>query len=224
MKQANSKGKRSPERLRLLRDVLVTFYEGGGTYWAQARHVVRERWLNDQACASHGEVSRPVYDGNYAAERIVATQDSRPVNLDLRSTAQQRHASHVDAVGHDSVQPWSAGALFPCVIAYVERYAEYPPLASFDNYRAAYGWTEEEQRHNYEGCRATWYAYRSPEERLQSVSYELIAYGRREEYATREDAEQVARALNADAALRAKWQRWPNGLDYVRPHDQAGVS
>lgn len=31
MKQANSRTKRSPERLRLLRDVLVTFYEGGGT-------------------------------------------------------------------------------------------------------------------------------------------------------------------------------------------------
>jgi hypothetical protein len=147
----------------------------------------------------------------------------------LRSTAEIRHASHVDAVGHDSVQPWSAGELFPCVIAYVERYAEYPPLASFDGYRAAYGWTEEEQRHNYEGCRATWYAYRSPEERLRSVSYELIAYGRREEYASREDAEQVARALNSDERMREDWARHDRAIGYmlramVRPHDQAGVS
>jgi hypothetical protein len=35
--------------------------------------------------------------------------------------------------------------------------------------------------------------------------YELIAYGRREEYATREDAEQVARWLNRDEVGRARW-------------------
>lgn len=121
------------------------------------------------------------------------------------SIAQQRAQSRVDIVGHGAVQPWSAGDLFPCVIATVERYEEYPPLSSFDGYRAAYDWTEEEQRRNYEGCRAEWYRGRSLASRLQSVSYELIAYGRREEYATHEDAAKVARWLNRDEAGRARW-------------------
>lgn len=122
------------------------------------------------------------------------------------SIAEQRRASRVDVIGHDGVQPWSAGELFPCVLARVERYEEYPPLSHFDGYRAAYGWSEEEQRRNYEGCRAEWYRGRSPESRLRSVSYELIAYGRREEYASREDAETVARWINSDAEAQRAWR------------------
>jgi hypothetical protein len=41
MTRANN-SRRNPERLRLLRDIMITFYEGGGTYWAQARNVERE--------------------------------------------------------------------------------------------------------------------------------------------------------------------------------------
>jgi hypothetical protein len=123
------------------------------------------------------------------------------------STAQARKAAHADAVGHGSVQPWSAGPLFPCVIATVERYETYQPFEAFRHYQDAYGWSDEETRRNYEGCRDTWYALRSLESRLLSVSYMLFAYGRREEYATREDAEQVARALNSTASMRAAWQR-----------------
>jgi hypothetical protein len=121
------------------------------------------------------------------------------------SIAQDRFASHVDAVGHDSVQPWSAGPLFPCVIARVERYAEYTPFAEFRRWQDIYGWSDAETLHNYEGCRATWYELRPLSERLRSVSHELIAYGRREEYATREDAEMVARALNESERLRTRW-------------------
>lgn len=42
-----------------------------------------------------------------------------------------------------------------------------------------------------------------------STSWELTAYGRSEEYATRADAEQVARALLRDAVVRAAWSGRP---------------
>jgi hypothetical protein len=149
------------------------------------------------------------------------------------STAEQRRASSADAIGHSSVQPWSAGDLFPCVLARVERYDA--PISWED-------WIFEHEVRN--TCRD--YLGRTFEEvnearAVPSVSYELIAYGRREEYATREDAEQVARALNADPVARARWRREPLpgaanvafylaaalhnlASDNVRPHDQAGVS
>lgn len=38
------------------------------------------------------------------------------------TTAQQRHASRTDAIGHSSVQPWSAGDIFPFVIVRTEVY------------------------------------------------------------------------------------------------------
>ena len=74
MKQANSKTKRSPERLRLLRDVLVTFYEGGGTYWAQARRVVREE---QGKLPSRGE---PGHDGRESLDYI---------SMDIRGNDEQ---------------------------------------------------------------------------------------------------------------------------------------
>lgn len=134
------------------------------------------------------------------------------------SAAEQRRAARVDVIGHSGVQPWSAGDLFPCVIATVERYADW----------AEYVERERAARRPYL-THAAFYAL-DPVHRLRSVSYELIAYGRREEYATREDAEMVARHLNVSPAMRAAWQR--GGVDSlnaahrwdVRPHDQAGVS
>jgi hypothetical protein len=91
----------------------------------------------------------------------------------------------IDTIGHSSVQAWSAGELFPCVIAVVERYE--------DPYQVVLGGEPV--------------LVIEPGFRLNSVSYELIAYGRREEYATREDAEMVARWLNDDERLRAIWRR-----------------
>jgi hypothetical protein len=122
-----------------------------------------------------------------------------------RTVAQSRREARVDTVGHDSVQPWSAGPLFPCVIATVERYRDYTPFEEFRHWQKVYGWSDAETRRNYEGCRDTWYTLRPLSERLESVSYVLFAYGRQEEYATREDAEQVARALNESPRLRARW-------------------
>jgi hypothetical protein len=93
------------------------------------------------------------------------------------STAEQRKHSHVDEVGHGGVQPWSAGPLFPCIIGRVERYREQSPAEVLDPLR----------------------------DRLECTWYVLIAYGREEEYATREDAEQVARWLNRDPEGRKRW-------------------
>lgn len=98
----------------------------------------------------------------------------------MQSTAQARHASRVDTVCHSGVQPWSAGPIFPAVIAKVERYDEAPrnvfsgvlvPLAS----------------------------------RLKTAWYELTLDGRTEQYATREDAEMVAKALLESPRLRTRW-------------------
>lgn len=44
------------------------------------------------------------------------------------------------------------------------------------------------------------------ENSMPSISYPLTLDGHTEEYATREDAEMVARALLTDSALRAKWR------------------
>jgi hypothetical protein len=74
---------------------------------------------------------------------------------------------------HSGVQPWSAGDIFPAVIARVERYPEGHTAATA----------------------------------APSTSWELTLDGRAEEYASHDDATSVARALLADAALRARWSR-----------------
>jgi hypothetical protein len=135
------------------------------------------------------------------------------------STAEQRRAARVDVVGHSGVQPWSAGEIFPCVIARVERYSEEPSKAQAQAMRAAFGYAD----------RDVLLARGDIAERLQSVSYELIAYGRREEYASREDAEMVARALNKSPNVRDGWKARGGGYvsrGYGMPgvHDQSGVA
>lgn len=39
----------------------------------------------------------------------------------MTTTAQARRASGTDTIGHSSVQPWSAGPIFPAVISLVYR-------------------------------------------------------------------------------------------------------
>ena len=75
-----------------------------------------------------------------------------------------------DTVGHSSVQAWSAGPLFPAVIAVIERY----PASNTGNIPCM----------QIGGC-----TYCSG----PSVSYQLTIGAFSEEYATREDAEMVAR-------------------------------
>ena len=75
-----------------------------------------------------------------------------------------------DTIAHSSVQAWSAGKLFPAVIAVIERYSKFDRVA---------------------GLLGDIYRERSVQA-LESTSYELTIGAFREEYATREDAEQVA--------------------------------
>jgi hypothetical protein len=79
MTKANSR--RNPERLRLLRDIMITFYEGGGTYWAQARKVERER----DALPGRGE---PGHDGRERGDYI---------SMDIRSMDE-----HAEGDGFDT--------------------------------------------------------------------------------------------------------------------------
>lgn len=93
-----------------------------------------------------------------------------------------------DLIGHSSIQAWSAGPLFPAVIAQVENYATYEEFL-----RGRIGqipMTEEE-------------FYAQPlEARFNWVAFELIYPGRKPAlYATYADAERVARYYKAlDAA------------------------
>ncbi len=78
-----------------------------------------------------------------------------------------------DTVGHSSVQAWSAGPIFPAVIAVIERRAPvYFRGAPFGD------------------------GFEDP-----SISFELTIGAFREEYATREDAELVARWTCADGRI-----------------------
>lgn len=88
-------------------------------------------------------------------------------------------ARGIDGLGHSAVQPWSAGPLFPCVIAKVERYADAGLLNGI----------------------------LTLEERLETQWWELTLDGRTEQYATCEDAEMVAKALLESPRLRARWSR-----------------
>lgn len=99
------------------------------------------------------------------------------------STAEQRRAARADTVGHSGVQPWSAGDLFPAVIARVERYRARMTLEDARAMRAAIGYGDEER----------WIKGASSPSRLECTSFELTIGAYREEYATREDAEMVAR-------------------------------
>ena len=69
-------------------------------------------------------------------------------------------STHQDKLGHSSIQPWSAGEIFPAVIVRVERYPAGETAATTENF---------------------------------STSWELRVGAYREEYATYEDAREVAR-------------------------------
>lgn len=102
------------------------------------------------------------------------------------------------------VQAWSQGPIYPCVIAVVERYETFP------DYRE---WIQRPGDSSlnitsgaYVAQREAFYA-QPVEARLRSRSFELTLDGRSEEYASREDAEQVARALLVSSAVRYQWSR-----------------
>lgn len=118
------------------------------------------------------------------AERIKREDDEsdvvddygRPTVFDLMA---ERGPGRRDARPHSSVQAWSRGPLFPAVIARVERYDHRPMERG------------ESMEH----------LARPLAERLHSVSYELTIGAFREEYATREDAETVARWCCANGQI-----------------------
>jgi hypothetical protein len=95
------------------------------------------------------------------------------------SKAESARAAAIDTLNHSSVQPWSAGPFFPCILGTIERYAD----LGADN------------------------AIVPLNDRLLSVSYSLHLDGRTEEYASAQDAEMVAAALLASPALRARWSK-----------------
>ncbi len=107
-------------------------------------------------------------------------------NPDL-SVAQGRHSRAVDHIGHSSVQPWSAGPIFPAVIARIERYN--PERNVIADVCMQPG-----------GCPGS-FLCEGP-----SISYELTLDGRSEEYATRDDAEDVARYLISNPTARKAWK------------------
>lgn len=90
----------------------------------------------------------------------------------------QRPDATIEAFG---VQAWSQGALYPCVIAVIERYDDQPSDDTGREHLLAY--------------------------RLRSRSYELTLDGHSEEYASYADAAHVARALLASPDERAKWSQ-----------------
>lgn len=104
-----------------------------------------------------------------------------------------------DLIGHSSVQAWSAGPLFPCVIAVIERYDTFPSRQTWDE-----GCLSEYHAHQYDSAKAQFYAL-PLEARLRSRSFELMLDGHSEEYASLADAEEVARALIGSPFLRAQW-------------------
>lgn len=104
-----------------------------------------------------------------------------------------------DLIGHSSVQAWSAGPLFPCVIAVVERYSAFPPFEGWMG-----GTFYPPSPSMYENEKVVFYA-QSLEDRLRSRSFELMLDGRSEEYASREDAERAARMLLTYPSMRARW-------------------
>ncbi len=122
----------------------------------------------------------------------------------------QRGPGRPDTVGHSSVQAWSAGALFPAVIAVIERYAEFPTYTAWLDAVDSRDYAMPRRRApltryprgsytHYQEERAAFYS--ASADRLQCTSYELTIGAFREEYATREDAELVARWTCADGRI-----------------------
>ena len=91
-------------------------------------------------------------------------------------------ARGIDTLNHSSVQPWSAGDIFPAVIARIEKYR---PAA-----------------HHEQVCNG---AMDSLDARLEWTAWELTLDGHSETYATYEDAQAVAKHLLASAPARRLW-------------------
>lgn len=101
----------------------------------------------------------------------------------------EKSTAGVDRLRHHSIQPWSAGDLFPAIIGRIERYR-----------------AEDAARMHADSTSAT--VTRCPGCAIcadPSTSWELLLDGHTEEYASYDDAAGVARALLADAGLRARW-------------------
>ena len=101
-----------------------------------------------------------------------------------RSAFPERTTSGQDNLMHSSIQPWSAGPLFPAVIAVVEQYERYA----------------ESPQHRFNSqCREAFYEKPAIHRRIQ-ISVELIYPGfKTERFATWDDAVAVAQARNQSA-------------------------
>lgn len=109
-------------------------------------------------------------------------------------SALARFQSRTDTVGHSSVQPWSAGAIFPATITRVERYLS--PLGEHQVDAMSDGYQRYLDRF-YTGPLA---------DRLDFTSWELTLDGRSEEFATYDDAHACAQELISDLEQRANWR------------------
>ncbi len=107
---------------------------------------------------------------------------------------QHDDAKPARALEEFGVQAWSQGALYPCVIAVIERYEEPLPRYAFIGTPAYAAYINRLETEPLEA-------------RLRSRSFELTLDGHSEEYASREDAEQVAKALLESSAVRYQWSR-----------------
>lgn len=144
----------------------------------------------------------------------------------MQSTAESRRASGVDRISHAGVQPWSAGPIFPAVIGVVERYEVFATREEFlDEVKEFSNGMGEGYPGQYERHLAAYYEKVQLVTRLETTSYELTLAGRSEEYATRDDAEGVARYLLANPDARRNWsERRSCGGDGVMQHDAMGVT
>ena len=113
-------------------------------------------------------------------------------------------ARGIDTLNHSSVQPWSAGDIFPATIARIEKYR---PAAYHE--QAANG------------------AMDSLEARREWTAWELTLDGHSEVYATYDDAHAVAEHLLKSPAGRRLWngcakpERYPSNEQRGDPHADA---
>jgi hypothetical protein len=147
-----------------------------------AHDAMATQWAGWVPLPDHRPLGEIVEDAPHKV-RAIAERDA--------NTATARHASRFDTLGHSSVQPWSAGEFFPAVLGRVERYRSTMTKDEQRAMRAAIGYADEQ-------C---WLAGASLESRLECVTHTVTYGSRTEEYATREDAEVVAKWIAEDPRL-----------------------
>ena len=113
----------------------------------------------------------------------------------MHASIQERAPGRPDTVGHSSIQAWSAGELFPAVIARVEVYR---PRA-----------------HHEAACGG---ALDSLAARRQSVHWELTLDGRSARFPSYDSAAAWARYVLADAYRRQCWRADPSAYDCAADH------